>query len=197
MDTAAAAPRGTSTFPGLMARPYLVFDLDGTLLDSDAALAGAFVRLGVPAEEVTFGHVLADECTRLGLELDDYLGAYDPTEARPFPGVDEALAALPGYAMCSNKARVSGRAELARLGWQPDVALFADDFGGGPKRLGPVLEALGMTGEAVVFVGDTAHDARCAAEAGARFAAAAWNPRAQGLPADVVLDHPRQVLDLT
>lgn len=176
--------------------PYLVFDLDGTLLDSDAALTGAFVRLGVPAEQVTFGHVLADECARLGLALDDYLAAYDITEARPFPGVEDALAALPGYAVCSNKARVSGVAELAALGWEPDVALFADDFGGGPKRLGPVLAALGMGGGDVVFVGDTAHDARCAAVEGARFAAAAWNPRAADLAADVVLRHPRQLLDL-
>ena len=37
-----------------------IFDLDGTLLDSDAALCGAFVALGVPHESVTFGHVPAD-----------------------------------------------------------------------------------------------------------------------------------------
>ncbi|HUF32570.1 MAG TPA: HAD-IA family hydrolase [Acidimicrobiales bacterium] len=176
--------------------PYLVFDLDGTLLDSDAALAGAFVRLGVPADQVTFGHVVADECARLGLALDDYLAAYDTSEARPFPGVDEALAALSGYSVCSNKARVSGVAELAGLGWEPEVALFADDFGGGPKRLGPVLAALDMRGADVVFVGDTAHDARCAAAEGAAFAAAAWNPRAVDLAADVVLRHPRELLDL-
>jgi HAD superfamily hydrolase (TIGR01549 family) len=179
-----------------MATPYLVFDLDGTLLDTDAALLGAFVALGVPAEEVTFGHVLADECARLGLELADYLAAYDPEVSLPFPGVEETLAALPRYAVCSNKARVSGVAELARLGWEPEMALFADDFGGGPKRLPPVLDALGLAGGDVVFVGDTAHDARCAAEVGATFAAAAWNPRAAALTADLVLAHPRQLLDL-
>ena len=42
-----------------------VFDLDGTLLDSDAALVAPFVALGVPPERITFGHVLADECAAL------------------------------------------------------------------------------------------------------------------------------------
>ena len=44
-----------------------IFDLDGTLIDSDAALVAPFVALGVPREAVTFGHVLQDECDRLGL----------------------------------------------------------------------------------------------------------------------------------
>ena len=39
-----------------------IFDFDGTLLDSDAALVAPFVALGVRAEDVTFGALLADEC---------------------------------------------------------------------------------------------------------------------------------------
>src|SRR4029077_14667415 len=124
-----------------------IFDLDGTLLDSDAALAGAFVALGVAAESVTFGHVLADECARLGLSLDAYLDVYDHTAALPFPGIEELLAALTGrgrgWGLCSNKHSSSGHRELARLGWQPAVSLFSEDFGG-PKRLDLVLETLGL-----------------------------------------------------
>src|SRR5438552_6489317 len=116
-----------------------IFDLDGTLLDSDAALTGAFVALGVPREAVTFGHVLADECARLGLRLEAYLDAYDHSAALPFPGIEEMLAALERWGLCSNKHSSSGRRELARLGWQPAVALFSEDFGGptGPARPTP------------------------------------------------------------
>lgn len=177
----------------------VVFDLDGTLLDSDAALVAPYVELGVPASEVTFGHVVADECARLGLSVDDYVRAYDVDAAQPFPGVDLALSRLDRWAVCSNKVRRAGEAELARLGWTPAVARFAEDFGGGPKRLGPVLAALGVDDPwSVLFVGDTAHDRACAVDAGVAFALAAWNPRAAALavPGDLVLWRPSDVLDL-
>jgi phosphoglycolate phosphatase-like HAD superfamily hydrolase len=177
----------------------VIFDLDGTLLDSDDALVAPYLALGVPASEVTFGHVVADECRRLGLALDDYVGAYDVDAAQPFAGVDPMVAALRRWAVCSNKVRACGSAELARLGWAPDVARFAEDFGGGPKRLGPVLAALDVHDPwSVLFVGDTAHDRVCAADAGVAFAVAAWNPRAATLatPGDLVLTRPADVLEL-
>ncbi|MCU1452132.1 MAG: gph, partial [Acidimicrobiales bacterium] len=142
-----------------------VFDLDGTLLDTDEALVGTFVALGVRREEITFGHVLDEECARFGLSVEDYVTRYDADLAQPFPGVAELVAGLDRWGVCSNKHPTSGRAELDRLGWRPDVALFADAFGG-PKRLQPVLDALGVPAAAVVFVGDTAHDRACAAAVG-------------------------------
>ena len=179
----------------------VVFDLDGTLLDSDAALAAPYVALGVPAGEVTFGHVVADECRRLGLSLSAYLERYDVTAAQPFPGVDAVIGALGRWAVCSNKVRSCAVAELERLGWSPDVAFFAEDFGGGPKRLDPVLSAMGVdVGERadVVFVGDSHHDRTCASDAGVRFALAAWNPRAAAIAedGDLVLERPADLLRL-
>ena len=182
----------------------VVFDLDGTLLDSDEALAAPFVALGVPRGDVTFGHVVAEECARLGVALEDYLSRYDVHAAPPYDGVEELLRALGERGMrwgvCSNKVGSYGRAELARLGWRPEVALFADDFGG-PKRLGPVLDALGGVAAAeVLFVGDTAHDRACALDVGAQFALAGWNPRAaaggDGGAGDVALAAPGDLLAL-
>jgi HAD superfamily hydrolase (TIGR01549 family) len=170
-----------------------VFDLDGTLLDSDEALVDAFVALGVERDAITFGHVVGQECARLGLAVEDYVAAYDETAARPFPGVDDLLAEVGPWAVCSNKHPVSGRAELARLGWEPVVALFTDAFDG-PKRLSPVLDALGRGAGEVVFVGDTSHDRAAAAEVGVPFGLAAWNPRARSAPGDVVLAEPADVL---
>jgi len=173
---------------------YVVFDLDGTLLDSDEALTAPFVSLGVPRESITFGHVVGDECARLGLELHDYLDRYDVAAAQPFPGVPALLDRLPRWSVCSNKHPRSGRAELARLAWTPERALFADAFDGGPKRLEPLLDHLGLGGGEVVFVGDTAHDRSVAASVGAVFALAGWNPRAEQVPGDVVLEHPHDLL---
>jgi HAD superfamily hydrolase (TIGR01549 family) len=172
-----------------------LFDLDGTLLDSDEALAAPFVAHGVARADVTFGHVLADECARLGISVEDYLASYDESAAKPFPGVEELVAHLDRWAVCSNKHPRSGRAELARLGWRPEAAFFADAFGG-PKRLEPVLTALGLDAEAVLFVGDTAHDRACAEAVGCPFVLAAWNPRAESRPGDLVASTPAEVLEL-
>lgn len=172
-----------------------VFDLDGTLLDSDDALASAFVALGVPRERVTFGHVVAEECERLGLSVDAYLDAYDPTAAAPYEGVPELLSHLDRWAVCSNKRARSGRAELDRLGWKPEVALFAEAFEG-PKALGPVLDALGLEPDQCIFVGDTEHDRACAAKLGVPFVVAAWNPRAAGIEGHAVLHHPLDLVEL-
>lgn len=105
------------------------------------------------------------------------------------------LAELERWAVCSNKLGGYARGELARLGWEPDVALFAEDYGG-RKRLDPVLEALGAPAEEVVFVGDSEHDRECARSAGATFALAGWNARVTPEPGDVVLAEPADLLEL-
>lgn len=175
-----------------MARRLPIFDLDGTLLDTDDALAAPFVALGVPLHEVTFGHVIADECVRLGVDLEAYLDEYDTDRAQPFAGVDAMLRSIDRWAVCSNKHPRSGRAELARLGWQPEVALFSLDFNG-PKHLRPVLDALHLTSDDVVFVGDTDHDRATAHAAGVPFGLAAWNGRAVAREGDAVLRTPGDV----
>ena len=175
---------------------WAVFDLDGTLVDTDLALIEPFLRLGVPRNEIVLGRLLEDECARLGVDVDDYLGLYDPTAVEPFPGVDELLAVLPRWAVASHKVGDVGRAELAHLGWRPAASMFAEDFGGGHKELAPLLEMLGARASEVVFVGDTAHDRVCARDAGAVFALAGWNRRTVAEEGDVVLQTPADLLAL-
>jgi phosphoglycolate phosphatase-like HAD superfamily hydrolase len=157
--------------------------------------------LGIARDAVRFGPLAVDECARLGVTLDDYLAAYDVNAAPPYDGVVELLDALVArgvrWAVCSNKIRRYGVAELERLGWRPEVALFADDFAGAPKSVAPVLAAMGgVAPSAAVFVGDTAHDRTCALDAGVRFALAGWNPRAVGEGSDAVLAAPADLLRL-
>jgi phosphoglycolate phosphatase-like HAD superfamily hydrolase len=188
----------SATLGAMSAQPRVaLFDLDGTLVDSDAALIAPFTSLGVAADRMPpLGLPLGEACAMAGVLVDDYLVLYDHTIVQPFPGVDALLRALPRWAVCSNKASASGQLELERLGWKPELALFSEDFAGQPKHLPPVLEALALDATGVVFVGDTAHDRSCAAAVGATFALAGWNPRAVSEPADIVLRHPSEVLDL-
>jgi phosphoglycolate phosphatase-like HAD superfamily hydrolase len=174
--------------------PVAVFDLDGTLIDSDRALAAPFVALGVAPEAVPWGLPLPQACDRVGVTVGEYLARYDAGAAQPFPGVDDLLERLDRWGVCSNKHPESGPRELERLGWVPEAAWFND--GRGPKRLGPVLASMALRPDNAVFVGDTVHDRRCARAAGCRFALAGWNPRAEREADDLVLDEPADLLAL-
>jgi len=171
-----------------------IFDLDGTLLDSDAALVQPFLELGVPRENITFGPPVRSECERLGVPVEEYVRRYRSELAPPFPGVEELLGRLDRWALCSNKHPDQAAQDLALHGWTPDVALFSDAFDWQPKHLGPVLERVGLGPDHVFFFGDTGHDRRSAEAVGARFALAGWNPRAVPVPGDLVLATPAEVL---
>lgn len=173
-----------------------VFDLDGTLLDSDDALIAPFLALGVARADITFGHTLANECARFGFEVEDYVAHYDVDLALPFAGVEAMLKELDRWAVCSNKLLDGGGAELARLGWEPEAVMFADAFDGAGKSLGPMLERLGLAASEIIFVGDTLHDRRCATDVGCRFVWAGWNERAEPTPGDEVLAAPGDLLAL-
>ncbi len=170
-----------------------VFDFDGTLVDSDEALIAPFLALGIDRSRISLGRLLADECAALGVSVDDYVARYDPTMSDPFPGIDQLLATLDRWGVCSNKLPESGASELARLGWTPTAQAFAR---GAPKSLVPVLADLGVTGDDVLYVGDTDHDRHCARDVGATFALAGWNPRAVARDGDRVLRDPADVLRL-
>ena len=174
-----------------------IFDLDGTLIDSDEALVLPFLHLGLSREEITFGHPIEEYCQMKGLSVEEYVDAYDTTSVQPFDGADELVAQLDRWAICSNKYNDSGWAELARLDWKPELALFSRDFGGMEKRLAPVLEATGVDADRALYVGDSPTDAAVAREAGVEFVWAGWNPRtAAANPGGTVLSHPLELLAL-
>jgi phosphoglycolate phosphatase-like HAD superfamily hydrolase len=175
----------------------LIFDFDGTLVDSDEELVRAFIVLGVDPSEITFGHAIAEEVDRLGLSLEGYADAYRDDVVQPFAGVADTVPLLGRWALCSNKHPRSGIAELARLGWDPEVAVFSDHFDWAHKRLQPVLEMMDLRADQVAMVGDSGGDARCAAEIGCDMVWAGWNPRvAAAAPDGIVLQRPEELLGL-
>ena len=191
--TSAITPPESSASAGVP-----IFDLDGTLIDSDEALVAPFVALGVPAADVTFGHVLADECARLGIDRRRLPRRATTTElAQPFPGVDERAGParpLGGVLEQARRRRAgpSWPASAGRRRWRcsatPSTA---------PSGCQPVLDALGLGPDDVVFVGDTAHDRRVAAEVGAPspWPAGTHGPR-PGQVGDCVLRSPLDLLAL-
>lgn len=169
----------------------VIFDFDGTLLDSDEALLRPFDILGVERDQVVMGSAVAQECQRLGIRMEDYVAAYDVDVSQPYPGVESLLDSIGRWAICSNKHPDSAHAELERLGWKPEVVMCADAFDWGHKSLVPLLEELGATAQRVVLVGDSPGDLRCATEVNCRFIWAGWNQRVQrSLAAGTIPDTP-------
>jgi phosphoglycolate phosphatase len=193
----------------------VLFDLDGTLVDSQldvlGAFASAFGALGLPkppdddlrgvigmrledcfARFVGADEALYKEGARLFREWykDHYLDG-----TRPYPGADEALRALAQrvpIALCTMKKWQFARKILEAFGW---TGLFREVLGaeeGFPAKPDPAMllelcRRLGAAPGEVLYVGDTAMDAGMAQRAGAPFAFAAYGYG----PSESVADFPK------
>lgn len=174
----------------------VVFDLDGTLIDSALDIAAAanatlaevgaepltvaearsFVGAGAPifVERMARARNLLDPAPLVPRFVHHYERAVNETVI--YPGVEAALATLKAsghrLGLCTNKPQRPTRAVLAHLGWE---AVFEAVFSGDslpvrkpdPAPLLAALEALG-SGPAI-YVGDGEVDAETADRAGVPF----------------------------
>jgi len=188
-----------------MIRPdALVFDLDGTLIDSRRDITTAInrMRAGLELPPLALEQVITmvGEGARLLVEralgpgfppdeidraLERYLAYYWDVcleTTRPYPGVDVMLAGLAGrypLALLSNKGEALSRRILDGLGL---TAHFRQILGGDslptrkpdPTGLRVLADRLGVPVERLLLVGDTWVDAETARNAGCLFALVEW-----------------------
>jgi phosphoglycolate phosphatase len=200
--------------PFLSRRPAaLVFDLDGTLIDSRRDITTAINRMragyGLPPLALERVVTMVGEGARVLIEravggelppaeldpaLRRYLAFYDEVlldTTRAYPGVPEMLAALAGaypVALLSNKGEAPSRRILEGLGLAP---LFRLVLGGDslptrkpdPAGLRLAAERLGVGTEDLMLIGDTRIDALTAQAAGSLFGLVLW-----GFPRPPTLD---------
>lgn len=193
---------GVTRFPAM--RPparALVIDLDGTLADTFTAMRAAFsAGAGRPVADDEllrlFGPGAGTEAqilAALGATAPEalegwyvhYRAAHDDLVV--FPGMREALAAARMHGlrtgMLTGKGRRSTLITLDALGIAPllDAVVTGDEARApkpDPSGLLLVLAELGVPPDRAVYVGDSLADLGAARAAGARFAAALWDPRA-------------------
>lgn len=182
----------------------IIFDLDGTLLDSLADLHHAvnhtLVQHGCPERSVDEIRRFLGEGARLlisrslpGKEndppfeqvFDDYIAYYaqvcERGTTRPYAGIDEALAQLKQYPMAvvSNKPDASTK-KLCKDCFGDMYALGVTDAL--PKKPAPdmVYEAMKALGvEKCIYVGDSETDVQTAANAGVPCLSVLWGFRDQ------------------
>ena len=182
----------------------VVFDLDGTLIDSDPDIRAAVNRVlateGLaPLSTQEVRSMIGDGAKALverafaargrvasAAHVAAFVADYEVNavvETAPYPGIVEALQALrdAGHPLgvCTNKPVVAARNVLAVLGLDQ---YFRVVMGGdstpyrkpNPNHLAAVLQALDATPERAVMVGDHANDINAAAGLGVPSVFVSW-----------------------
>ena len=180
----------------------VLFDLDGTLLDSIPLIVDSYVhtfaRFGmpVPRREALIADIgrplrvvlaeAAGDARHLAEMIAvyrDYNLAHHDARVVPFPGVVSMVREVKGLglgtALVTSKIRDSALRGMTVLGLEDaiDHLVGGDDVSDPKPAAEPVLKAarlLGVEPREVIMVGDSAHDMASGRAAGARIAAAAW-----------------------
>lgn len=178
--------------------PVYLFDIDGTLLDSQHDICGAVQhvlasrgRPGVPHEVLRryIGRHLYEEFLELGCDeqdieamIDQYRAIY-PTRKHSatsrYPGIAEALAQLGGRkSTATTKGTPTACAVLEQFGLLThfDHVQGTDGFPAkpAPDVIHKALQGLNAQPEHCLFVGDSPSDMEAGRKAGVRICAVTW-----------------------
>jgi HAD superfamily hydrolase (TIGR01509 family) len=198
----------------------LVWDMDGTLLDSTVVVPAAYVtavrQLGgpdlTPAEIVARYHlgppevILADALGRdlTRAEAGVYYRELAAAQVAPYPGVPEVLGALRerehALVIFTGASCRAASILLAAAGVSADLVVGGDQVRR-PKPAGDGLELaarqLGKPARNLAYIGDSPDDLRAARAVGGLAAAAAWGHQYDPAePAHVTLATPGAALSL-
>jgi phosphoglycolate phosphatase len=178
--------------------PVYLFDVDGTLVDSAADICGAiqgvlgsessvtdqFLRTYIGRHLYDLFQDLYPERTReqMDVMIADYRALYLArchSSTKPYPGILEALAALPGKkSTATTKGTPTTRVVLDMFGLLPyfDHVQGTDGFPAKPEPdvILASLKVFGAKPEDCLFIGDSSTDMEAGRRAGVKTCAVLW-----------------------
>lgn len=200
---------------------YIVFDVDGTLIDTEqvclkalqmllrsrqgreVSLEDCRFSLGIPSH-VVLPMVELEETEDILREWDSYYAGMIG-EAGVFSGIVPLLEELKmrgvtlGIITSRSGTEMSCDPNMKPLLHYFGVVITAADTETHKPTPGPMLEYLRRTGASpadTLYVGDTTYDCQCAQSAGVAFALALWGaPTAEGIPAEYLPQVPADILE--
>lgn len=199
----------------------IVFDVDGTLVDTECAVLHSLqdtlkVRTGkTPAlEDLTFALGITGEDALKQLAVPnipgtlalwiDYLERYGDT-VRIFSGMEDTLNALSQkgckFGVATSRIRDNFEKEFKRFPIRRffDIVVCADDTKEHKPTAGPLLkymELSGCTRGQLLYVGDSRYDRECACNAGVDFALAGWGSHLKDIDAEYCLSAPNELIQI-
>lgn len=201
---------------------YIIFDVDGTLLNTEKALLSSLQKVvredlgkDYSPEELTFALGIPGEITlrKLGIKTLvesnkkwlEYVEDFRE-QMKIFDGMEDTLVAL------RNKGIPMGVVTSKTKGeWKTDSTHFdlekhfnfivcADDtckYKPEPEPMLKFIEVSGVKPSEAIYIGDTIYDMKCANGAGVDFALALWGAKSkEGINAKYELQKPGDILDI-
>ncbi|MCM1135707.1 MAG: HAD family hydrolase [Clostridium sp.] len=196
----------------------IVFDIDGTLLNSEDAILHALqdtlLRVTgkkVPLEELTFCFGITGEDTLRQLQIEDIpstmqlwfdiLQQYEHTLSI-YEGIEELLETLSkagcGLGIITSKPRVLFLHDFCQFSVSSyfHTVVCADDTQRHKPTAEPLLKYMDLSKTnktEILYIGDSIYDSQCAQNAGVDFALAVWGSHTDKTPANY---YPKKPLDL-
>lgn len=199
----------------------LIFDIDGTIIDTEKAVISSLQKLlkvetGIdyPADELSFVLGIPGSVSLKQLNITDTETACEKwnnymkefyNDIRVFPDLEEIIKRLHDLKIKTGIVTSKTKQELIDdfnpfgLHEYFDYIVCADDTNKHKPHPEPILKCLEISKASpseTIYIGDTSYDMQCAQSAGVDFALALWGTKDSNLNAKIKLNHPKEILDI-